>query len=209
MKVLANKPNPENIVLGPGAAIFINWTKGEKNMIDVGATQGDLTFTYAPEFENIKIRGKRNKVKGLTYVPGSETKIKASYLEFLNKEILQKLLLNAKVQEYTKDGKNGEPKGKSVIIRANESLLDYCGSSPYLDDVTVIGTKNNGDIYRITVFNALPISGLEAVFGDAEVAPEVEFEGYNNPEDQMTPPFEIEIFEPAQVCPVNPDVGKK
>lgn len=213
MKLLTNKVNPEKIVLGPGAAIFFNWTQGEDKMIDVGATQGDVTFTYTPEFENIKIRGTRGKVKGLTYVSDSESKIKGSFLEFLDPKVIKNFLLNATVKEYTKDGtgSDGSPKGKGVIVRANESLIDFCGGEVYLDDVTIIGQKNNGDIYRITLFNALPTSGLEAVFGDAEVAAEVEFEGYNDPKDPMKAPFEIDIFEPEQKCPIVPPetIGNK
>lgn len=204
MKLLTNKVNPEKIVLGPGAAIFFNWTQGEEKMIDVGATQGDVTFTYVPELENIKIRGKRGKAKGLAYVTDSETKIKGLFLEFLDADVIKNFLLNATVKEYTKDGTTQEPKGKGYVIRANESLIDYCGGTPYLDDVTIIGQKNNGDIYRITVFNALPTSGLEAVFGEAEVAAEVEFEGYTDDKDPMLAPFEIDIFVPEQKCPVIP-----
>lgn len=208
LKPLQNKFSPEKIVLGAGTAIFFNWTKGEEEMIDVGATQGDCTFTYAPTLESIKPRGVRGNVKGLQYVSESETKIKAAFLEFLDPDTLKHLLLNAKVTKYENDGANGKIKGKGAIIRANESLIDCCGGDPYLEDITIIGQNNNCDTYRITVYNALPSSGIEAVFSDAEVAPEVEFTGYNDRNDPMTPPFEIEIFSPEQKCPVVPPETK-
>lgn len=204
MKPLQNKFSPEKIVLGAGTAIFFNWTKGEEEMIDVGATQGDCTFSYVPEFENIKPRGVRGNVKGLTYVTGSESKIKASFLEWLDPETIKNFLLNATVTKYTNDGSDGKIAGKGAIIRANESLIDCCGGDVYIDDVTIIGQTNGCDTYRITLFNTLPTSGLEAVFGDAEVPAEVEFTGYNDPQDPMTPPFEIEFFTPDQKCPVKP-----
>ncbi|MDA1777453.1 Ig-like domain-containing protein [Bacillus cereus group sp. BY9-3LC] len=210
MKPLQNKFNPEKIVLGAGTAIFFNWTKGEKEMIDVGATQGDCTFSYTPEFENIKPRGVRGNVKGLVYVTGSETKIKASFLEWLDPETIKHFLLNANVVKYTNDGSDPEkPAGKGAIIRANESLIDCCGTDAYIDDITIIGQTNGCDMYRITLFNALPTSGIEGVFGDAEVAAEVEFTGYNDPQDPMTPPFEIEFFSPDQKCPIEPPEKEK
>lgn len=209
MKPLINKFNPEKIVLGAGTALFFNWTLGEEKMIDVGATQGDCTFSYVPEFENIKPRGVRGNVKGLTYVTGSESKVKASFLEFLDPDLIKNFLLNATVTKYENDGSDGKVKGKGAIIRANESLIDCCGGDPYLTDITIIGQNNNCETYRITLFNALPTSGLEVVFGDAEVAAEVEFTGYNDPQDPMTPPFEIEIFSPEEKCPVKPPEKEK
>jgi len=199
-----NKFTPENIVLGSGTGIFFNWKQGEEKMIDVGATQGDLSFTYAPSLEAIKARGVRGKVKGLQYVSESETKMKAGFLEWIRKDLIKHFLLNAQVSEYTQDGTDsGKVKGKGVIIRGNENLMNACGDDVYIDDITVIGRSNDGNVYRITMFNALPTSGFEAVFSEAEVAPEVEFTGHNDPHDPMTPPFEIEIFEPDGKCGPN------
>ncbi|TBL15293.1 hypothetical protein EYB35_07385 [Bacillus paranthracis] len=201
MQARFNKFSPENIVLGSGTGIFFNWTHGEDKMLDVGATQGDLSFTYTPSLEPIKARGVRGNVKGLQYVSESETKMKAGYLEWIRKDLIQHFLLNAQITEYTHDGsEEGKAKGKGVIIRGNEDLMNNCGKDAYIDDITVIGRSNDGNVYRITMFNALPTSGFEAVFGETEVAPEVEFTGHNDPNDPMTPPFEIEIFEPDGKC---------
>ncbi|MEK4913402.1 hypothetical protein [Bacillus sp. FSL E2-8887] len=187
--------------MGSGTAIFFNWKQGEDKMIDVGATQGDLTFNYTPSLEAIKARGVRGKVKGLQYVSESETKMKAGFLEWIRKDLIKHFLLNANITEYTHDGKEpGTVAGKGVIIRGNENLMNACGDDVYIDDITVIGQGNDGNVYRITIFNALPTSGFEAVFSEAEVATEVEFTGHNDPHDPMTPPFEIEIFEPANKC---------
>ncbi|MDY7308850.1 hypothetical protein ROO83_18685, partial [Acinetobacter baumannii] len=116
-------------------------------MIDVGATQGDLSFNYTPSLEPIKARGVRGKVKGLQYVSESETKMKASFLEWIRKDLIKHFLLNAQVSEYTQDGTDsGKVKGKGVIIRGNENLMNACGDDVYIDDITVIGRSNNGNI---------------------------------------------------------------
>ncbi|WP_261797453.1 hypothetical protein [Bacillus sp. COPE52] len=200
MKLLTNKFQPEKIVLGSGASVFLNWTKGDEGIIDVGVTQGDVAFTYAPTLEPIKARGVRGNVKGLQYVTESETKVKAAFLQWLDKDLITNFLLNAKVIEVKRDGTSEGGKGTSHIIRGNEDLIGACGDDPYIDDITIIGRNNAGELYRITVFNALPTSGFEAIFADTEVATEVEFTGHNDPNDPMTPPFEIEIFTPEDAC---------
>lgn len=133
----------------------------------MGATRGGVSFTIERDVRDSKPAGSLGKTKGFRRIISENAMITANMFEWTDAQFLTAL-----------PGCVSEVDGSYKKITCSRDILD----ADYIDNITLVVKKSDGNIARFAVLNALADEGLEISTTDEdESVPSVTFSAHYDP----------------------------